>query len=138
MLEKIKENIGVILIIALIGVVGTCNVRLRNNERAEIINNPQSGQYYVFDDYPVEGSESIMKIKEVKDKEIVFYQPLMKTIGDFKEDKTESTVREMDKLGRMYGSVTLMISKTDLNIMVENDGFSGHMNHKPRVIAVFK
>ena len=138
MLEKIKENIGVILIIALIGVVGTCNVRLRNNKRAEIINNPQSGQYYVFDDYPVEGSESIMKIKEVKDKEIIFYQPLMQTIGDFKEDKTESTVREMDKLGRMYGSVTLMISKTDLNIMVENDGFSGHMNHKPRVIAVFK
>ena len=138
MLEKVKKNIGVILIVALIGIVATCNLTLRKNERSRITNNPQSGQYYVFDDYPIEGAESIMKIKKVRDKDIIFYLPQMETIGDFKLDKTESVIREMDNLGRMYGAETIIINKKDLLQMLENDGFIGHMKHKPRVISVFE
>lgn len=138
LLEKIKKNIGGIIFLVIFSCIATCNVRMRNNDRLAITSNPEAGYYYVFDDYPVSGSESIMKIKDVRSDEIIFYLPQMKTIGDFKLDRTESRVRDLDVAGRMFGSETLTIKISNLDQMVEADGFSGHMTHKPRVIAVFR
>ena len=56
---------------------------MRNNSSQEITNNPQLGHYFVFDDYPTEGSQAIMKIKEVRPNDIVFYLPQMETSYNF-------------------------------------------------------
>ncbi|MBB3701247.1 hypothetical protein KMW28_03705 [Flammeovirga yaeyamensis] len=137
MLEKLKKNLTAIIVVSLIGLVATCNIMVRKSDREKWTNNPKPGYYYVFDDFPIQNEESIMKIKEVKDQAVIFYLPKMKTIGSYKLDKTDSKVKDLDKQGVMYGSETITIDKADLLQMVEDDTFSGHMNHKPRVTNVF-
>ncbi|ANQ49875.1 hypothetical protein MY04_2506 [Flammeovirga sp. MY04] len=137
MLEKLKKSLPTIIIVSLIGLVATCNIMVRDSDKKEWTNNPKPGYYYVFDDFPMENEESIMKIKEVKDQAVIFYLPKMKTIGSYKLDQTDSKVKDLDKQGMMYGSETITIDKVDLLQMVEDDTFSGHMNHKPRVTNVF-
>lgn len=137
-MEYLKKNIGGIILIAIIVTIATCVSRMNSSYRAGIIENPEPGNYFVFRDFPQGTEEAIMKVKEVKEKEILFYLPHGGIMFGFTPNESESTVIEADKEGKMYGTETIAILKTSIQEMNENDSFSGMRNDEPRITFVFK
>jgi hypothetical protein len=139
MIEKIKENLGGILLIAAILTIGTCNVILNTNREAEIYDNPKPGDYYVFNGFLSETGDQIFKIKTVKADSILFYIPQSELVLGFKPNKSESAIREADQKGQMYGVQTVQLSKTTIAAMKANDGLSKRLNGaKGRLEFVFR
>lgn len=134
----IKKNIaGIIIVLAFIG-IGTCNYILNTSDQNERINNPKAGQYYVINDFTEDTPEIILKIKEVRDNEIEFFVPRQELIFGFKNNKSEPVIRKADENGQMYDTRTVVISKDELNTMIQSDNLSSAVENKPRVVWVFQ
>jgi len=134
----VKKNLAVIIIVMAFVGIGTCNYILNTSDQANTLNNPEIGQYYVINDFTKETPEIILKIKEVRENEVEFFIPHRELIFGFKANKSEPGIRRADERGEMYGTETIVISKAELNTMIENNNLSSSRQGKARVVWVFK
>lgn len=117
---------------------GTFIYFVNSYDKKNMFENPEEGQYYVVQNYPVRGQELIYKIKAVRETDIVFYVPQMGFRFGFERNEHEDEVREADQSGEMYGTEMLAIGKNTLRRLYKNGSFSGEFNDKPRVKHIFK
>jgi hypothetical protein len=134
----IKKNLaGIIIVLAIVG-IGTCNYILNTSDQSEKMNNPEAGQYYVINDFTEDTPEIILKIKEVRDNEVEFFIPRQELIFGFKSNKSEPVIRRADENGEIYDARTVVISKDELNTMIQSDNLSSAIENKPRVVWIFQ
>jgi hypothetical protein len=131
MFEKIKENLGGILLIGMIAGIATCNIFLNTSKEKEVYTEPKAGDYYVFAGL-VDGYGQVFKIKEVRPDSIVFYVPQAKFPLGFKPHKSESSIRQSDQSGKLYGEPVISLSKKEIAQMKENMGLSERLSGASR------
>jgi len=134
----IRKNIAVIVIGLIIVGIGTCNYIANTSHKGDLLDNPQVGTYYVFQDFPEKNTEMILKIKEVRENELEFYVPQKTLIFGFKVNTSESKIRDLDAKGQMYGSETIILSKETVKQLIEANGFSSKVDGKPRIYWAFQ
>ena len=132
----IKKNLNLVIIISIILTISRCNVILNLTHKSAVENNPKPGDYYVLDNFPTKDEQSILKIKQIKTNEIIFFIPKKEFLNYNQE--TKHSVKNLDNLGEMYGEDTMIISKNKLKEMEANDSFTGKMKNKPMLIDRFR
>ncbi len=137
-MEYFKKHKTTIIVVAIFLIIGSFIYRGNMQHQAELADNPAVNQYYVFQDYPNSGEEAIMKIKSISETAIEFYIPHGEIIGGFEPNTSESVVRDADTKGNMYSEETMIIAKEEIAQLLESNGFSGHMNKKPRIEFIFQ
>lgn len=133
----LKKNILGILVLGAILAFGTFVFKTNSAAEQALKDNPAPGHYYVFKDFPKPDAESIMKIKEVRENEIVFYIPEMELLFGYTDQ--DDKIKELDEEGKMYSAgLTMNISKEDIKQYHENDSFAGAIAEAPSIFAVFE
>lgn len=137
-MEYLKKHKSTIIVVAIFLIIGSFIYRGNMKHQAELAATPAVNHYYVFQDYPNSGEEAIMKIKSITENELEFYVPHGEIIGGFEPNTSESVVKNADTQGNMYGEETMIVSKVEVAQLLENNGFSGHMEKKPRIEFIFQ
>lgn len=137
MKEFIIKNQGKLffgtLFFGFMGLVATLNYFGRKEIRA----NPKVGHYYVFNNFPIEGEEYIMKIKAISADSIEFLLPLQGLMFGFDLNEDEDKIRNADKQGTMYGTETIKLSKAKIKTLLDNDSLFDAGDKNKKISAIF-
>ncbi|OQP52909.1 hypothetical protein [Niastella populi] len=116
--EKTGKRKAWIILISLVVVVGTCNTLIRNHEKQKILTKPQIGDYFVF---TFKKYDRPYKLKAIQGDSMEFFVPMYAT-SDFRDDKSESKVHELEKSGKMYTPLyTIYISTAEVEKLRNNE-----------------
>jgi len=125
-----KYLIYLLMSLPIIG-IATCNIYVNTKQENSVIEKPEPDDYFVFQGLIGNGDQPF-KIKQILNKEIEFYVPKYEMIN-FKLNKSENSIYELDKQGKLYDFTTIIINKKTIDSLVNNSNLSVRINNRPTV-----
>lgn len=138
--QRKKKILSWVVILVPIITIATCNVYINTHQENAIIENPEPGDYFVFSGLIGSGDQPF-KLKAIDNDSMEFYVPKYEFMN-FKFNKSESKVYDMDKKGEMYEEgLTMKIAKSSIDRLRKNSeigerlGNSGQNVHLKNVFG---
>jgi hypothetical protein len=117
--EQRKKILSWIAVLTPIVLIATCNYYINTHQESAIIENPEPGDYFVFKGLISTGDQPF-KLKSISNDTMEFYVPKYEFV-DFKSNKSESKVYELDKKGDLYeADYTMKFRKSTIDSLRRN------------------
>ncbi len=127
-----KKSYKWIFILIPIALIATCNFYLNTHQENAIIRNPEAGDFFVFRGL-IGSHDQPFKLKKIANDTMEFFIPKYEMIN-FKINKSESKIYELDKKNELFDSVfTMKIPKSTVDSLIKNSEFSVRVNEHPAV-----
>lgn len=129
--EQRKKIFSWIAILTPIILIATCNYYINTHQESAIIENPEPGDYFVFSGLIGTGDQPF-KLKAIADDSMEFYVPKFE-FANFKFNRSESKVYELDKKGDLYEEeYTMKFAKSTIESLRKNSELGMRLNNSSR------
>lgn len=129
--QRKKKILSWVVILVPILTIATCNVYINTHQENAIIENPEPGDYFVFRGLIGDGDQPL-KLKAIANDSMEFYVPRYEFMN-FKFNKSESKVYDLDKKGELYEEgLTMKIARSTVDKLRKNSEIGERISHSGR------